>query len=69
MTPLVKSGLFNDTPHEENLPPAYLYTIDLITENTQALCHALSIFREKRLFQDQHAMTLPVTSVVSDHNK
>ena len=34
MTPPDKSGLFNDTPHEEKLPPDYLYTIDLITENT-----------------------------------
>ena len=69
ITPPVKFSLFNDTPHEENLPRAYLYTIDLIIKNTCALCHALSIFREKRLFQDQHAMTLPITSVVSNHDE
>ena len=69
MTPSDKSRLFNATPNEENLPTTYLYTIDLIKENTQALCCALYIFSEKSLFQDQHTMTLPVTSVISYHNK
>ena len=54
----------NPTPHTRLYNhSAYIYTIDLITYNTWALHHALSIF------QDQHAMILPVTSVVSNHNK
>ena len=62
-------------PHNSTPPTclynhsAYIYNIDLITDNTQALCHALSILRGERLFQDQHTMTLPVTSFVSNHNK